>query len=321
MRYTVSYKSGAVCIPAEALSSCDDITALKFLMLLSYDRGYGDAEDDEICKVLSCSEEQLKNAVAYLRGNGLIEPEKKQTPSAQDRAIDGEAMSAILDSDADMKNMIDECQKICGKIFTPTDISRIIGIKKLGFDCETILLMFSYYYEKLDSCGKKLSVSYVEKSAYSLYNQNVRSFEDLHTYITETERKNSMNYKLRSLFGIGERSFTKKEKTFFGKWTDDWNMPYELIEMSFNIAVDSTGKASLEYMSKILSDWHDSGILTVEQAEAANEEYKKNGSGRKKFSDNTKKEAVKSFDTDEFFEKALQRSYAMMKEKVGEEGA
>ena len=62
-------------------------------------------------------------------------------------------------------------------MFTPTDMSKIVSLRKnLGFDGETIVLMFFYYAEKLDAVQKKLSVSYVEKAAYSLYNQGIRTY-------------------------------------------------------------------------------------------------------------------------------------------------
>lgn len=67
--------------------------------------------------------------------------------------------------------------------FTPTDISKLVSIKKeLDFDAETILLLFFYYSEKLDAAGRKLTVSYIEKSAYTLYNQGVRELAGLQEY-------------------------------------------------------------------------------------------------------------------------------------------
>jgi DnaD/phage-associated family protein len=119
---------------------------------------------------------------------------------------------------------------------------------------------------------------------------------------------------------MGDRAFTKKEKAFFEKWLAEWGMAFELVEYAFELTVDKTGKAGLEYMSKILSDWHDSGISTVEQAEKASAEYRSSSDYKKKFKETVKEEEkpASSFNTDEFFEKALKRSYAMMNGKDGE---
>lgn len=176
--------------------------------------------------------------------------------------------------------------------------------------------MFFYYAEKLDAVQKKLSVSYVEKAAYSLYNQGIRTYAQLQEYIKTTEEKNTLSYRLRRLFGTGDRAFTKKEKNFFEKWSGEWNMPFEMIEYSFEITVNNTGKPSLDYMSKIISDWHAEGIMTVEAAEKKAEARKEAVRYKSITKNSAPEEKGSSFDTDEFFEKALKRSYAML-EKSG----
>lgn len=317
MSYKINYGNEAVSLPAAAIDACGELIQLRLLMLLSYDKGLSDAPNAVLAEQLNCSEIEIEEAVQALRAVKLLEPERKLAPSSQTKNLEAEKIAEILDLDKSFKQLIDECQNICGKIFTPSDISKLVSIKtELGFDGETLLLLFFYYSEKLDAVGKKLSVSYIEKSAYSLFNQGVRDLAGLQKYIKETEERNSFNYKIRKLFGIGERTFTKKETRFFDKWSIEWQLSYELIEYAYDITVDSTGKPSLEYMSKILSDWHNSGISSVEQAERSSAEYKKSDKYKAKFkeknSEKTEEKSKSSFDTDEFFEKALKKSYAMM---------
>ena len=322
MKYQVIFKDGAVCLPAAALELCDDLTALRLLMLLSYDRALADADEAILAEQLGCSVEALMDTVVRLRENGLMEPEKKLRPSASAKNLTGQEMATVIETDDRMKQLIEECQALCGKVFTPTDVSKVVALKKeLGLSCEMILLLFFYYFEKLDAVGRRLTVSYVEKSAYGLYNQGIRTAEALQDYIKQVEMRNSNQYRLRRLFGMGDRAFTKKEKGFFEKWLTEWRMAFELVEHAYELTVDRTGKAGLEYMSKILSDWHASGIATVEQAEKVSEAYRSASAYKKKFkeADKAAEASASSFNTDEFFEKALKRSYAMMNRKDGEE--
>lgn len=323
MSYRINFGDGAVCLPAKAIDSCGELLQLRLLMLLSYEKNLCDADISVIAERLDCSIEDIEDAVASLRAVELIEPEKKLSRSAESKNLNGEEIALVIQQDKSFSQLIDECQNICGKIFTPSDVSKLVNIKKqLMFDSETILLLFFYLAEKLDAAGRKLSVSYVEKSAYSLYNQGIRNQAELQLYIKQTEERNSFGFKIRRLFGIGDRAFTKKEKKFFDKWSLEWSCSYELIEYAYDITVDRTGKAGLEYMSKILSDWHDSGITTVEQAEKNSEEFKNSDKYKKKYaerkyeSDSPEKA---SFNTQEFFEKALKRSYAMMNEDKAKE--
>ncbi len=323
MKYNVIFRDGAVCLPGAAFEVCDDLLSLRFLMLLSYDRAMADADTTMLAEQLGCTEAELCEVVTSLREKGLLEPEKKRKPSTSAKNLTGDEMASVIDESDGMKQLIEECQALCGKVFTPTDVSKVVSIRQeLGFDCETILLLFFYYFEKLDAVGKKLTVSYVEKSAFSLYNQGIRTADALQDYIKEVELRNSNQYRIRKLFGMGDRAFTKKEKGFFEKWFTEWALSFELVEHAFDLAVDRTGKAGLEYMSKILSDWHDSGITTVEQAEKASADYRSSADYKKKFKETPKTEetAPSSFNTDEFFEKALRRSYAMMNGGKNDDG-
>ena len=320
MKDNVLYKDGAVCLPASAFLNCDTLLEVRFLMLLSYDRALCDADDTMLCEQLGCTLPELEEAVSSLREKGLLEGERKLAPSVANKNLSGKEIAGAIESDNSLKQLIEECEAICGKVFTTTDVSKIVSLKNsLGLDSETVLLLFYYYFEKLDAVGKKLTVSYVEKSAYSLYNQGIRTLDSLQSYIKENERRNSNKYKVARLFGIGERAFTKKEEKFFDKWFIEWEMPFELIEAAFEIAVNNTGKAGLEYMSKILSDWHDSGISTVEQAEKANADFKAANKNKQKFVEKPANNGA-SFDTEEFFEKARRRSEAMMNAIVLGEG-
>ncbi len=319
MGYKLKFGDSAIAIPEAAIYACEDVLQFRLLMLLSTDKSLCEADESIIAERLGCSEDELNDTVEALCASGLLE-QRKLTVSASDKNLSGEQIAMAVQGDPEFTLLLDECQMICGKIFTPSDISRLITIKSnLGFSNEMITLLFFYYSEKLDSQGKKLSSAYAEKGAYSLYNQGVKTLPELQKYIKQTEERNSFDYKMRSLFGIGDRKFTKKEKGFFEKWHEDWMMPLPLIEYAFDITCDKTGKASLDYMSKILSDWHDSGITTVEAAEKSSAEFKSSDKYKRKFretdSNGSGDDKESSFNTEEFFEKALKRSYEMMKEK------
>jgi DnaD/phage-associated family protein len=316
VKYEIVYKDGAVCLPAGAFDACDSIHEIRFLMLLSYERSLCDADDVTLTEQLGCTPEELHETVEALRKKGLLGKEKKAAPTEANKNLSGETIAACVEENKALKQLIEESERMMVRVFTPTEISKLVSLNtNLGLECDTIYLMLCYHMEKLDSVGKKITVSYLEKSAYSLYNEGVRTTEQLQKYIKDSERRNSAKYKLAKMFDMGDRPFTKKQKTFFEKWLTEWEMPTALIECAYEISVNNTGKASLEYMSKIMSDWHDSGVTTVEQAEKASESFKSSSQYVCKFKEKPSEDGnggEKSFNTDEFFEKALKRSYAWM---------
>ena len=59
MKYNVLYKDGAVCLPASAFLNCETLLEVRLLMLLSYDRALGDADDSVLCEQLGCNTEAI----------------------------------------------------------------------------------------------------------------------------------------------------------------------------------------------------------------------------------------------------------------------
>ena len=58
-------------------------------------------------------------------------------------------------------------------------------------------------------------------------------------------------------------------------------------------------------MGKILENWHNAGYTTLDQIKNAEAEYRR----AKNINNDTEKNEGDSFDTDDFFEAALKRSY------------
>ena len=125
--------------------------------------------------------------------------------------------------------------------------------------------------------------------------------EKLREYLKFREQYDSLEGNVRRIFGLGTRPLSKKESDMIEKWTTLFAFPLDMIEYAYELMIDAIGKVSLPYANEILAKWHKAGYTTLEQAQ--NDEY----SFKKK-----KEEAsasATSFDTDEFFEAALKRSY------------
>jgi DnaD/phage-associated family protein len=73
---------------------------------------------------------------------------------------------------------------------------------------------------------------------------------------------------VRSIFGIGERRLSKKERDFISRWTEDFRYGRDMIEPAYEKCVDATGKLSFAYIDRILSSWNAKGIATPEAAAA-----------------------------------------------------
>lgn len=220
----------------------------------------------------------------------------------------GEEIDKLFNDNPDIKLLIDECQNIAGKIFNPHESNKIISLYDyLGLSCEYILSVYNYCKRK-----NKTTVHYIEKTAFNLYNEGVDTDEKLQEYLKNKEAFESVSGNIRRIFGLGARAFTKKEEALIEKWTDTYSFSLEMIEYAYELTVDSIGKASLSYAGKIMENWFLNGIKSLDEAKNADIEHKK---ANNKTENNDLKS---SFDTDEFFEAALKRSYDNIRKQIDE---
>lgn len=200
--------------------------------------------------------------------------------------------------------LIDSCEQIIGKIFSTAEVGIIVGLMDhLSLNIDYILLLFAH----AEKVGKK-SVRYVEKLAIDLTDRDVIEYGALAEELAKLEATEDGISFVRKLYGIGRRTLSEKEKKMIRLWYTDWNFENEIIKRAYEITVNNTSEASLPYSNAILESWHKAGLSTLAEIDECLEKQKADKPSKKQKngkSDN----GSSSFDTDDFFEAALKRSY------------
>ncbi|MBQ8474222.1 MAG: DnaD domain protein [Clostridia bacterium] len=268
---------------------------------------------DGLCDKLDITRKRMTAALNYWEEAGAFKRvDKKQGRSAASKVeaegkvvsraavmpkYTSEEIARYIDEHAGVRQLLNDCQRIVGKMFNLAETEIIIGmLDYLKLDEAYISLLFSYCV----SNGKK-SLRYIEKTAIGLFDKGILSYDELDAHICMIEAAQAYDKPLRKLFGIGPRALIKKEQDYFDAWCGKMKLPFEIIEKAFEITVMNTGKASVDYCNTVLCRWFDAGYKTIDEVEAAIEQYRhdKTGAADKKT----------SFDTDDFFEAAINRSY------------
>lgn len=226
----------------------------------------------------------------------------------------GEELAALTDAHGgELRKLIDTCQGIVGRIFTQAEAAKVVGLYEyLGLDIEHILALFTYCAHR----GKR-AVGYVEKTAYNLYDEGIDSAAKLEEYIKKKEEKEREEAHLRSLFGLGSRALTAKERQEFAKWLHEWRLPEEVVVRAYEQTVENTGKYSLAYMSRVLESWYMAGLCSIEKLDEYERKRLTSVGGASKTgavrsahgASGAAQNGADSFDTDRFVELALARSY------------
>ncbi len=235
------------------------------------------------------------------------EPEKapKKLQSAELPGYSEGDCADIIARSHDLAGVIDLSQQILGKMFTPADTAVIVGLHDhLRLDGDYIVTLVKYCADK----GKK-SLRYIERCALTLFDDGITSGEAFGAYLKHREDVESSLARLRRLTGASERELTSKEKKLYTCWLDDWSFDIEVIRRAWEVTVDKIGKPELNYINKVLENWHNSGFKTLADVEASLEAYKKNKAAAQ-HSTQTVGATESGFETDEIMEAILRRSCA-----------
>lgn len=294
-------------------------TKLKVLLYLLANPSF---EPDEVAEKLDITKKALISAVEYWQTQGVFEKQEETSPAKSVKAstdvkktenvtvrrpkavmsapalprYTSDEVAAYIENHEGMHKLLGSCQQYMGKMFNASEVETVVGLMDyLKLDEAYVLLLFSY----CDRINKR-SIRYIEKLAVELFDKGIMSYDELDTYLMVLEASKKMDKPLRELFGIGRRALTAKEKDIFESWMK-WEMPMDVIEKAYEVTVENTGGASIPYCNAVLSSWNDKGYKTVDEVTAGIEQYKHDKEGAK--------DKKGSFDTDDFFEAALRRSY------------
>ena len=278
-----------------------------------------DKASDEICRRLDCTKSALQKSLNFWNKAGVLnisecdgstqdstqkqKPRQKTLLSSEFPTYTESRTADVLASHLDLAGIIDACQQIAEKIFTPNEVQSIVAIYDyLGLNDEGYIVTLYQFCKR----NGKTSPRYIEKVAVSLFDDGITTTSSLNEYIKKRDTVDSMTAKFRSLIGADSRKLTAKESTSVELWSSDWGYDIDVITRAYEITVERCGGYKLPYMGRILENWHDAGLAAIEDVDASLESYRKNktdASGESEFEDN------------EYFEAALARSQRYLEEK------
>jgi len=274
------------------------------------------AEADRAAAQAGVSRAELDRALSFWQGAGVIDvddsaegderepipapvelaPQKKLARENTLPHCTTDQLVSVLESRAEAKSLVDAAQQTFGKLFSPMEVNIVLGmLDYLSLEDEYILILLAW------CAGKdKKSMRYAEKMAISLWDEGIRDAETLNRYLLRREETEQLTGEIRRLFGADSRSLTAKEKAALTRWIDDYHCDAEMVRRAYEVTVNATAKPSIPYADSVLRRWHEEGLTTLAQIDDDIARRAKSRDG----------DAQSSFDTDEFFENAVRRSYS-----------
>ena len=305
-------------LPASVLSHLDVATPeqIRVLLWLASDLTLA-TKHKQLAKLSGCDVATVREAVDFWCACGVMGEEgEAATPAMAQAPIEAPVkkklqradelpnytsteLAELLEARAGVRVLIDEAQRILGKMFNPNEVNIMVGmLDYLGMNEECILLLLAH-------CKKigKSNLRAIEKYAYTLVDKGINDVESMEAEICAVELMHTFEGEVRALFGMKSRALTSKESKMLSAWLS-FGYDINIVRMAYEITVNATGEASLPYTNAILEKWKSNAWKTVSEIEAGMSAEKEKREGT-----SNKKELGNSFDTDDFFEAALARGF------------
>ena len=219
-------------------------------------------------QALQLSQSRLSCAAATLRQLGLWPEEKKAVILSGERPqyTERDVLTA-MDGSKSFQALYGEIQRVLGRTLNTEELKILLGFTHyLGLPAEVISLLVSYCKQRARDKGslRNPSLRTIEKEAYSWAEQGIDSMEEAVAFIQNQNIRRSQISHLMQLLQIRGRNLTPGEEKYAKTWLE-MGFDDDVIALAYERTCLNTGGLSWPYMNKILTRWHDDGLLTLKQ--------------------------------------------------------
>ena len=240
------------------------------------------AESEQLADMSGVKEKRVNDAVHYwaelgvIRVEGITQAERpavaasaalpvkrniqpaKEKPVRSSLRYSPKDLANKLNENEDLSFVVSEYEKIKGTVIKDNEIMAFINlIEYYGYDAQSLILMIEYCHK----LGKN-SIAYLEKMAKDWFERDIVSYPDVEAEIIRQSMMRSFEHKAAKAIGLeGKPSSNQSEKLRI------WNergISIDMLKIAYDKCMDAISKPSFSYISKIVDNWFNEGITTVE---------------------------------------------------------
>lgn len=253
----------------EYLSQAEGDFVKVYLYILFLSKYNKDIKLNDLSKKLSLPLTTIQNALKFWEDNSVItkkntgyiinnlqeiELHKLYKPRLTSSAKDAEKIVQNQSRAKAIEN-INNC--FFQGIMSPSWYNDIdLWFKKYSFDEQVMIALFRYCFER-----SALHRNYIQTVADAWHKNKIQTFTDLDLYYQKQEKLNKIKKSISKKLGLN-RSLTQYEEAYIEKWVVDFGFTLDVIELALK-RTTSKANPSFDYLDKIISDWNDRNLKTV----------------------------------------------------------
>ncbi len=264
-------KDNGIIAPAAAdrlIAAHDGDVALLYIYIMR--TGCTDAERaaGELCRTMgeiSAAEEKLRRMGLLLGDAGG----KRPAPALSLPQYTAADLSRRSQEDPSFSIIIAEAQNVMGRTLSSNDLRVLFGIYDyLALPTDVILTLLHYCGEcctRQYGARRTPTIRGIEQEAYRWANREILTLDLAEEYIRREREKAERSSQLKTLLGI-QRELSPTERKYINAWAD-MGFDDEVIALALDRTLTQTGSLRWAYMNKILQNWQQKQLFTVEDIE------------------------------------------------------
>lgn len=167
--------------------------------------------------------------------------------------------NSILD-DPKIANLLSQVDKLMGtrlNIMQKQDIASWRDIYNMPVDLIIEAFNYSINVKEVNS------LSYIEAVVRNWSDKNIRTMEDVEKSYIEHDEKYYRFMKIKNRIGIGFKPYTKVDFDTVNNWFEKYNFDMDVVFAACDKGINISNP-NLGYVNRILMNWQEKGIKTVE---------------------------------------------------------
>ena len=265
-------------ILGKIISAHDGDMALLYLFMSSSPNASADDAAAALCmtmRQINDAREKLER-IGALPSGGSVSPapavKKERVSPEADRLPEysREVIAQCTRDDPAFKAVIDEAAKVFGRPVSVSELQKLAGIYKyLAIPAEVIMILLNYCSElcRVKFGGMRTpTASSLEKEAFTWARREVRTLDAADEYIESRRKLWDGITELKGVFGITDRALTTSEWNAVERWLS-CGFDVSAIALAYDRTVSKTGELKWNYLNRIVTNWHEKGLHTVEEIE------------------------------------------------------
>ncbi len=246
-----------------------------YLYLLYYAKNDNNVELDSISKNINLSLAQIQDAFSELEENNLIIklPNGYTIANLQEQYLNKVYAPKVTSSVEDIKRINENSERakstetinnlfFDGVMNSTWSTAIDLWYNKYGFSEEVMIALFNYAKENTPN----INTAYVQTIAESWHKDGIKTFDDLEKVEIQKEKNSKVYKQIATTLGL-KRNLINDETAYIQKWTNDYGYNIDIIEEALKKAGSLT-HLNFKYFDTILTDWHEKGLITLDDIQS-----------------------------------------------------